>query len=95
VTSKIISNIKEKYGEASEIDGFEDLQPEDQERVTKAVEEGEVAQEDIPDTAKKAEGDEEKPKKTKKAPKKKDDDETEEKPKKAKATSSKVFLYFV
>jgi len=101
VTGRIITNIKAKYSEASDIDGFEDLRPEDQNRVTKALEDGEVAQEDIPDSAKKPddgkEKEEEKPKKAKRAPKKRkaEDgaDEREEKPKKARATSSKVCPY--
>jgi len=99
VSGRIITNIKAKYSEASDIDGFEDLRPEDQNRVTKALEDGEVAQEDIPDSAKKPDDgkEEEKPKKAKRAPKKRkaEDgaDEHEEKPKKARATSSKVCLY--
>lgn len=93
MTGKIITNVKAKYGEASEVDGFEDLRPEDQDRIIKALEAGKVAEEDIPDSAKKAEDDEEEPKKAKRAPKKKaEDGETEEKPKKARATSSKVSL---
>ncbi|CDO71198.1 hypothetical protein BN946_scf184845.g69 [Trametes cinnabarina] len=79
VTPKIISNMKEKFDEADELDGFEDLNEEDQERIKKAWEEGHVAPEDVPETARKPEGegdedeDEEKPKK--KGGKKKDEDD--------------------
>ncbi len=90
VTKKIIGNIKEKQGEASEIDGFEDLLPEDQERVTTALENGEVALEDVPASAQKPDDGEEKPKKARKPTKKKADDEDEEKPKRGRAGSSKV-----
>ncbi|OSD02708.1 zf-PARP-domain-containing protein [Trametes coccinea BRFM310] len=77
VTPKIINNMKDKLGEVEELDGFEELEEEDQERVKKAWEEGHVAPEDVPETARKPEGeegdDEEKPKK--KAGKKKDEDD--------------------
>ncbi|KAF8956286.1 hypothetical protein BDZ97DRAFT_1671792 [Flammula alnicola] len=98
VTKKIIENVKKNFEEASELDGFEDLKPEDQARVTKAWEVGEVADEDIPESARKPEGeeDEEKPKKAaKKAPAKKkaaaaeSDGEAPEEPKK-RASTSKV-----
>lgn len=76
VTPKIIINMKKSFNEASELDGFEDMKEEDQERISKAWEDGHVADEDIPDTARKPEGDdgeeedeEEQPKK--KAPAKK------------------------
>ncbi|PIL27746.1 transcription factor [Ganoderma sinense ZZ0214-1] len=68
VTSKIISNMKDSFNEADELDGFDELKDEDQERIKKAWEDGHVAAEDVPETAKKADGDEE--------------DEEEEKPKK-------------
>jgi len=91
VTKKIISNIKEKQGEASELDGFDDLRPEDQDRVTTALEDGEVAPEDVPASAQKPDDEEEKPKKARKPTKKKKaDDEDEEKPKRSRAGSSKV-----
>ncbi|KAI0634798.1 poly polymerase and DNA-ligase Zn-finger region-domain-containing protein [Trametes polyzona] len=79
VTSKIISNMKNAFDEADELDGFEDLKEEDQERVKKAWEEGHVAPEDVPETARKADGEEgeddeeEKPKKGR--GKKKDEDD--------------------
>ncbi|ETW75824.1 hypothetical protein HETIRDRAFT_243903, partial [Heterobasidion irregulare TC 32-1] len=59
VTPLIFTNMKQQFNEASELDGFDDLKEEDQERVTKAWEAGHVADEDIPETARKAEGDEE------------------------------------
>ncbi|KIK65652.1 hypothetical protein GYMLUDRAFT_159512 [Collybiopsis luxurians FD-317 M1] len=96
VTAKVLANVKAQHPEASDIDGFEELRPEDQDKITKAWEEGHVADEDIPETARKAEGeadeeeDEEKPKKKARATKKKGDDDGEEKPKKARATKAKV-----
>lgn len=102
VTPKIITNMKKSFEEASELDGFEDLRVEDQEKITKAWEDGHVADEDIPDSARKPEGDEgdedeeeEKPKKkkapAKKAAKKDADEDEDEKPKKA-AGRKKVSL---
>jgi len=72
VTSKVLENLKSSFDEADEIDGFEDLTEEDQEKVRKAFAEGHVDDADIPDTARKpesegegegAEGEDEKPKK--------------------------------
>jgi len=91
--------VKKSFEEASEIDGYDALSPEDQARVIKAYQEGHVADEDIPESAKKpADDEDEKPKKAGRK-KKADDDEGEpaEKPKKAKASTSKVvrfLLYF-
>lgn len=48
VTSKIIANMKKSFDEADELDGFEDLQEEDQEKIRTAWEKGHVAEEDIP-----------------------------------------------
>ncbi|KAF9480965.1 zf-PARP-domain-containing protein [Pholiota conissans] len=96
VTKKLIENMKAKHDEASDLDGFEDLKDEDKAKIIKAWQDGEVADEDIPDSARKPAGEEgeEKPKKTtKKATKKKadeaEDDDAEEAPKK-KAGTSKV-----
>lgn len=99
ITKKIIENMKKSFEDASELDGYEELKAEDQARVTKAWEDGEVADEDIPPSARKPEGEdgaEEKPKKAaKKAPAKKKaaedgkDEEVAEKPKK-KAAAPKV-----
>lgn len=97
--------MKKNFEEASELDGYEELKAEDQARVTKAWEDGHVADEDIPPSARKPEGedgadDEEKPKKAaKKAPAKKkaagadDDEEAEEKPNK-KASAPKVRSFY-
>ncbi|PPQ70814.1 hypothetical protein CVT26_014058 [Gymnopilus dilepis] len=96
VTPKIIENVKKKFEDASELDGFEDLREPDRARVVKAWQEGHVADEDIPESARKPEGEEDKPKKApRKASKKKADqsdgeDAEEEKPKKSRARSSKV-----
>ena len=45
--------MKKSFSDASELDGFDDLKEEDQERVTAAWEAGKVAPEDIPESAKK------------------------------------------
>jgi hypothetical protein len=90
--------MKSSFSESSELDGYDDLTAEDKARVDKAWEEGHVADEDIPDSARKPAGDDEeeeedKPKK-KAAPKKKKADDADgdaaEKPKKARATKAKV-----
>lgn len=96
-TPKIITNMQAKFSNPDDLDGFEDLKEEDQERVRRAWEEGRVADEDIPSTARKpvddanAEDDDEKPKK-KRAPAKKKveaEGDEEEKPKKKRATKPK------
>ncbi|EIW77057.1 zf-PARP-domain-containing protein [Coniophora puteana RWD-64-598 SS2] len=87
-TTKIISNMKNSFESADELDGYEDLKDEDQERIRKAWDDGKVADEDIPETARKPdngeeeEEEEEKPKKKRAPRKKKDEDEDDEKPKK-------------
>ena len=83
--------MKKKFEEASELDGYEALTPEDQARVIKAYQEGHVADEDIPESARKP-ADEGGEKPMKAGRKKADDDEGEpaEKPKKAMAGTSKV-----
>jgi hypothetical protein len=89
-TTTIIINMKKSFSEADELDGFDELQPADQDKIRKAWEDGHVADEDIPETARKAQGDdeeEEKPKK-KRAPAKKGEGEAA-KPKKAR-TSKKA-----
>lgn len=50
--------MKAQFEEADELDGFEDLKDEDQERIRKAYEVGHVADEDIPDSARKPADDE-------------------------------------
>jgi len=105
VTKKILENAKFKFEDATELDGYDELKPEDQARIVKAWADGHVAEEDIPESAKKSasgdeDEDEEKPKKAaKKAPAKKkaaegSDDEAVEKPKKARATKAKVCHYY-
>lgn len=49
--------MKKSFSEASELDGYEDLKPEDQAKVDKAWEDGEVADEDIPPSARKEKND--------------------------------------
>jgi hypothetical protein len=93
VTPTILKNMKKNFEDPAELDGYEDLKPEDQEKINKAYEDGHVADEDVPESARKPdadEEDEEKPKK-KAAPRKKktDDDDGEEKPKKARAPRKK------
>ncbi|KIM42150.1 hypothetical protein M413DRAFT_55852, partial [Hebeloma cylindrosporum] len=58
VTPKIIANVKKSFEDASELDGYEALTPEDQARVVKAYQEGHVAEEDIPESARKPAGEE-------------------------------------
>ncbi|KAJ3535013.1 hypothetical protein NM688_g7039 [Phlebia brevispora] len=83
VTAKVISNMKKSFEDADELDGFDELRDEDKEKIRTAWEVGHVADEDIPESARKKDedGDEEegegeegeKPKKKKapaKAPKK-------------------------
>lgn len=83
--------MKSQFESADELDGFDDLKDEDKERLRKAWDEGKVADEDIPETARKAPGeeaeeDEEKPKKRAPAKAKKDaGGEDGEKPKKKRA----------
>ena len=84
--------MKKSLTDVSELDGYEDLKPEDQAKITKAWEEGHVADEDIPETAKKPVGEDdegEKPKR-KKAAAKKTDEQGGEKPKKARVTKVKL-----
>ncbi len=61
--------MKKSFEAADELDGFEDLNEDDQGKIRKAWEVGHVADEDIPETARKPAGEE-------------DADEDEEKPKK-------------
>ncbi|KAL4246389.1 hypothetical protein ABKN59_009156 [Abortiporus biennis] len=58
VTPKMISNMKNIHDDADELDGFEDLNADDQAKIRKAWEEGHVADEDIPESARKPAGDE-------------------------------------
>jgi hypothetical protein len=98
--------MQELYSDPSDLDGFDDLKPEDKERIRKALQDGHVAEDDIPPSAKKegaaAEGTEgegedegeEKPKK-KAASRKRKDTEAEgeaaaEKPKRSRTTKAKA-----
>ncbi|KAF9057231.1 hypothetical protein BJ165DRAFT_1419306 [Panaeolus papilionaceus] len=51
VSSRILSNLRSSFSEVAEIDGYEELCDEDKQRVTRAWEEGNVADEDIPESA--------------------------------------------
>ncbi|KAG8966546.1 hypothetical protein FRC05_002619 [Tulasnella sp. 425] len=56
---QIFKNIKEKgLEEAKDLDGYDELKPEDQAKLDKAWEEEKVADEDIPETARKPAGEE-------------------------------------
>lgn len=98
VSPKIIENVKKSFESAEDLDGFEELKEEDQEKLKTAWEVGHVAEDDIPPTAK-DDLEEDKPKKrASKKKKEADDDEEEEKPKKARGRKAKVgciysFLY--
>lgn len=58
MTPKIVENMKRQFEDADELDGFDELNDADQERIRKAWEEGHVADEDIPDSARKPAADE-------------------------------------
>jgi len=79
-TAKIIANMKKQFESADELDGYDELRPEDQEKVNKAWEDGHVADEDIPETARKPEKD---------SGSETDEEEEKEKAKKKKVTSAK------
>ncbi|KAJ7163400.1 hypothetical protein C8R43DRAFT_919079, partial [Mycena crocata] len=53
VTERVLSNVKNLYDKASDMDGFDELEDEDKARVARAWEENHVADEDIPDSARK------------------------------------------
>ena len=59
VTPKIITNMKKSLEAVDELDGFEDLNPEDQAKIRKAWQDGHVADEDVPDSARKPEEEDE------------------------------------
>ncbi|KAG9074557.1 hypothetical protein FS749_013863, partial [Ceratobasidium sp. UAMH 11750] len=91
VTDRILSGFKNQFDQADELDGFDELEDEDKERVRTAWAEGHVADEDIPASARKDKDDEkDKTKKKTTAKRKKDEDNAEEeggddKPKKKRA----------
>jgi hypothetical protein len=49
----VLKNVKEIHPEASDLDGFEDIGEENQAKLIKAWQEGHVAEEDIPESARK------------------------------------------
>lgn len=59
MTPKIISNFRSSLSSVDELDGYEELKKADKDRVLVAWEEGHVADEDVPDTARKGAVDEE------------------------------------
>ena len=69
--------MKQALDDASELDGFDDLRDDDQARVRAAFESGKVADEDVPDSARKPAGEDAA------------DDEDEDKPKKKRAPAKK------
>ncbi|KAI9511632.1 hypothetical protein F5148DRAFT_974860 [Russula earlei] len=92
-TTTIIINMKKSFSKADDLDGFDELQPVDQEKIRKAWDDGHVADGDIPETARKPDsGDdvnEEIKIKKKRAPPKKDVEGEGEVPKPKKARASK------
>ncbi|GAA97672.1 uncharacterized protein L969DRAFT_87779 [Mixia osmundae IAM 14324] len=47
VTPKVISNLKTAFEDPAELDGYEDLRPEDQTRIKDAYDQGHIAPEDV------------------------------------------------
>ncbi|KAF9788554.1 hypothetical protein BJ322DRAFT_643949 [Thelephora terrestris] len=94
VTPKIIENVKKSFEDPQELDGFDELNDEDKEKLKVAWDAGHVADEDIPPTAIKAADEEEEEKPKRRAPKKRkeveDNDEEEEKPRKARGKKPKA-----
>ncbi|KAH7103764.1 Cullin binding-domain-containing protein [Auriculariales sp. MPI-PUGE-AT-0066] len=93
VTARVLTNVKKTIDDPTDLDGYDELQPVDQKKIETAWAEGHIADEDIPESARKPEeegDDDEKPKK-KKAPAKKktEDDDGEEKPKRKRAPAKK------
>ena len=72
MTDRIITNAKKNFEDAADLDGFDELPEEYQERIKKAWEVGHVAEEDIPASARKdaEDGDDAEDGEKKKAPKK-------------------------
>ncbi|KIL62873.1 hypothetical protein M378DRAFT_128311, partial [Amanita muscaria Koide BX008] len=93
VRPKMLQMMKEMFSDPSDLDGYDDLKPEDQERIQKALEEGHVADEDIPRSARKEKGKEDKP--MKRAIKKnaaandEGEEEVAEKPKRSRSSKPK------
>ena len=78
VSKKVLANVKENFSSASELDVYEDMTEEDKEKIDTAYEVGHVADEDIPESAKKPTEDE-------------DEDKPKKKP--AKRTTKKVLFF--
>ena len=57
VTPRILQKWQTVFNETSDIDGYDELTEADKRKVDKAVEEGKVDDADIPDSARKPEGD--------------------------------------
>jgi len=55
VSPKVIAKMQELYSDPSDLDGFDDLKPEDKDRINKALQDGHVAEDDIPESAKEGE----------------------------------------
>jgi hypothetical protein len=71
-----MANLKSEFEKAEELDGYEELEPQDQAKLDTAWETGHVADEDIPDSARKPDED--------------GDEDEDDKPKKKRAASKKV-----
>ena len=97
-TTTIITDVKKSFSKVDELDGFNELLTAEQDKFRNAWEDGHVADEDIPETARKAEGDvganEEATPEKKHAPAKQGDGGEASKPKKASRLYSQV-LYLL
>ena len=71
----VTPTIIKKISDAADIDGYQELKPEDQQRVATAIEAGHVAPEDVPGSSRKPESEEEKSKRARRAPKKNEEGE--------------------
>ena len=93
VTPKVIENAKRSFENVKDLDGFEELREDDQEKLKAAWEAGHVADDDIPPTAKKSDGDgeEEIPKERASEKKKEaDNNKEDEKPRRSRGRRPKV-----
>jgi hypothetical protein len=86
--------MKNTFESISDLDGYDDMNEDDQARLQTAWDSGHVADEDVPESARKPEGEEEEKPKKKAAPRKKkadadEDGDAEEKPKKKAAPRKK------
>jgi len=76
VTPEVLANIKKEWPDVTEIDGYDEIPESYQEKVAKAWEDGHVAEEDIPESAKYLPGEE--PQRSPKKSKKTAGEETED-----------------